>query len=102
MVGPAAGAGANHEPGRAGRLSLRPHGTAGHLAAGMAHMLTAQKTLRRRRTAAVALIAALTLSSLVPSAGAADGAAPNIAAGSEQNVLVGVGVVIGLPGTGDS
>jgi flagellar P-ring protein precursor FlgI len=65
-------------------------------------MLTAQKTLRRRRTAAVALIAALTLSSLVPAAGAADGAAPNIAAGSEQNVLVGVGVVIGLPGTGDS
>jgi flagellar P-ring protein precursor FlgI len=58
--------------------------------------------LRRRRKTVVALIAALTLSGLVPSAGAADGAAPTVAAGSEQDVLVGVGVVIGLPGTGDS
>ncbi|HZF33494.1 MAG TPA: flagellar basal body P-ring protein FlgI [Candidatus Angelobacter sp.] len=65
-------------------------------------MLTAQKTLRRRRTAVAALIAALMLSGLAPPAGAADGTVPTIAAGSEQDVLVGVGVVIGLPGTGDS
>src|SRR5262249_38905059 len=51
MVGAAPGAGADHEPGRSGRLSLRPHGIAGRLAAGMAHMLSAHMILRRGRTA---------------------------------------------------
>ena len=76
----------------AGRLSLRPHGTAGDLAAGMAHMLSAPTKLRRGRTAVAALVAALTLSALAPLARADDSAAPKpVAAASEQGMLVGVG-----------
>jgi flagellar P-ring protein precursor FlgI len=65
-------------------------------------MLTARTKLRRGGTAVAAMAAALTLFALAPSARADDGPVPNAAAGSEQDMLVGVGVVIGLPGTGDS
>ncbi len=65
-------------------------------------MLTARTKLRRGRMADAALVAALTLFALAQSARADDGLVPNAAAGSEQDMLVGVGVVIGLPGTGDS
>jgi len=68
----------------------------------MAHMLTARTKLRRGRMAVAALVAALSLFALAPSARADDGAVPNAAPGSEQEMLVGVGMVIGLPGTGDS
>jgi flagellar P-ring protein precursor FlgI len=69
----------------------------------MARMLTARTKSRRGRMAVAALVAALTLFPLAPSArGDAAAATPNAAAGSEQDMLVGVGVVIGLPGTGDS
>ena len=61
-------------------------------------MLTAQTKLRRGRMA----VAALTLVAIAQSARAGDGPVPNAAAGGEQDMLVGVGVVIGLPGTGDS
>ncbi len=65
-------------------------------------MLMARTKLRRARMAVAALVAALTLFAPAPSARADDGPVPNAAPGSEQEVLVGVGVVIGLPGTGDS
>lgn len=65
-------------------------------------MLRAHKKLRRERTAIAALVAALVLSALVPPARADDSATAKVAAPSEQSLLVGVGVVIGLPGTGDS
>jgi flagellar P-ring protein precursor FlgI len=65
-------------------------------------MLIASTKMRRRRTAVAALIAALAVSALAPSARADDGATTKLAAASEQDMLVGVGVVIGLPGTGDS
>ncbi|MGH6959009.1 MAG: flagellar basal body P-ring protein FlgI, partial [Dongiaceae bacterium] len=68
----------------------------------MAHMLSARMKMRRGRTAVAALVAALTLSALAPLARADDSVAPRMAAASEQGMLVGVGVVIGLPGTGDS
>ena len=61
----------------------------------------ANKMVRGRPTVA-ALIAALILSALPPAVRASDNAVPGAAAGREQNMLVGVGVVIGLPGTGDS
>ncbi len=61
-------------------------------------MLTARAKLRRGRMA----VAAVTLFALGASAHADDGAVPNTAPGSEHEMLVGVGVVIGLPGTGDS
>jgi flagellar P-ring protein precursor FlgI len=63
---------------------LRPHGAAGDL------------------PAVAALVTALTLSALAPLARADDGAVMKAAAATEQDMLVGVGVVIGLPGTGDS
>jgi len=66
-------------------------------------MLSAPMKMRCCRTAVAALVAALMLSALAPLARADDGAAPKLAAAaSEQDMLVGVGVVIGLPGTGDS
>ena len=64
-------------------------------------MLSALTKLRRGRPA-IALVAALTLSALAPLARGDDSAAPRPAAASEQGMLVGVGLVIGLPGTGDS
>jgi flagellar P-ring protein precursor FlgI len=65
-------------------------------------MLSAPMKMRRGRAAVVALVAALTLSALVPLARADDSAPPQLATAVEQGMLVGVGVVIGLPGTGDS
>jgi flagellar P-ring protein precursor FlgI len=65
-------------------------------------MLSAPMKMRRCRTAVAALVAALTLSALAPLARADDGAVMKAAAATEQDMLVGVGVVIGLPGTGDS
>jgi flagellar P-ring protein FlgI len=63
-------------------------------------MLSTHMTIRRGRAAFAALLAILMLS-LAPLARADDGQKPNVAA-DEQDMLVGVGVVIGLPGTGDS
>jgi flagellar P-ring protein precursor FlgI len=63
-------------------------------------MLSPHMTIRRGRAAFAALLAILTLS-LAPLARADDGQKPNVAA-HEEDMLVGVGVVIGLPGTGDS
>lgn len=63
-------------------------------------MLSTHMTIRRGRAAFAALLAILTLA-LAPLARADDGQKPNVAA-REQDLLVGVGVVIGLPGTGDS
>jgi len=66
-------------------------------------MLSASTKLRRGRPAIAALVAALTLSTLAPLARGDDSAAPKpVAVASEQGMLVGVGLVIGLPGTGDS
>jgi flagellar P-ring protein precursor FlgI len=65
-------------------------------------MLSAPMKMRRGRAAVAALVAALTLSALAPLARADDSAPPQLATAVEQGVLVGVGVVIGLPGTGDS
>jgi flagellar P-ring protein FlgI len=66
-------------------------------------MLSALTKLRRGRPAMAALVAALALSALAPHARGDDSAAPRpVAAASEQGMLVGVGLVIGLPGTGDS
>jgi flagellar P-ring protein FlgI len=65
-------------------------------------MLSAPMKMRRGRTVAAALVAALMLSALAPLARADDGAPPQLATASEQGMLVGVGLVIGLPGTGDS
>jgi flagellar basal body P-ring protein FlgI len=66
-------------------------------------MLSALTKLRRGRPAMAALVAALALSALAPHARGDDSAAPKpVAAASEQGMLVGVGLVIGLPGTGDS
>ena len=65
-------------------------------------MLSARKEMRRGRPAIAALVAALVLAALVPPARADGSAQPKPAAASEQGMLVGVGVVIGLPGTGDS
>src|SRR5215475_8597562 len=53
------------------------------------HVLTAWAKLRRGPT----VVATLALFALVQSAHADDGRVPNAAAGSEQDVLVGVGVV---------
>ena len=64
-------------------------------------MLSARNAMRRGQTAIAALVAALLFSALVPPA-RADGRAKPKPAASEQGMLVGVGVVIGLPGTGDS
>lgn len=64
-------------------------------------MLRARSNRRRGRAAAAALVAALVLATLAPRARADDGTVQTAAA-SEQNVLIGVGVVIGLQGTGDS
>jgi flagellar P-ring protein FlgI len=64
-------------------------------------MLSALEKMRHR-TAVAALAAAVTLSALVPLARADDGDTPQLAAVGEEGMLVGVGVVIGLPGTGDS
>ena len=58
--------------------------------------------MRRGRAAVAALVAALTLSAIAPLARADDSAPPQLATAVEQGMLVGVGVVIGLPGTGDS
>jgi flagellar P-ring protein precursor FlgI len=65
-------------------------------------MLSALLKELRGRTAIPALVAALTLPALTPLARADDGLAPQLAVASEESMLVGVGVVIGLPGTGDS
>jgi flagellar P-ring protein FlgI len=65
-------------------------------------MLSAPMKMRRGRAAVAALVAALTLSALAPLARADDSAPPQLATAVEQGMLVGVGVVIGLPGTGDS
>ncbi len=65
-------------------------------------MLSAPMKMRRSRAAVAALVAALTLSPLAPLARADDNAPPQLATASERGMLVGVGVVIGLPGTGDS
>ncbi len=66
-------------------------------------MLSAPTKIRRHRAAVAALAAALTLSALAPLARADDSGTSKLAsAASEQGMLVGVGVVIGLPGTGDS
>jgi flagellar P-ring protein precursor FlgI len=56
---------------------------------------------RLRRAALAALMAGLLTSLSVPAL-AEDGAAPDAAAGAETRLLVGIGLVIGLPGTGDS
>lgn len=64
-------------------------------------MLSAPMKMRGR-TVVAALVTALTLSVLAPLARADDIVPPQVAAASEQGMLVGVGVVIGLPGTGDS
>ena len=61
-------------------------------------MLSAGTTIRRGWTAIAVLLATLMLA---PLARADDGAKPS-AATSDQDMLVGVGVVIVLPGTGDS
>jgi flagellar P-ring protein precursor FlgI len=65
-------------------------------------MLSARKAMRRGRAAIAALVAALLFSALVPPARADGDAKAKPAAASEQDMLVGIGVVIGLPGTGDS
>jgi len=65
-------------------------------------MLSAPMKMRRGRAAVAALVGALTLSALAPLARADDSAPPQLATAVEQGMLVGVGVVIGLPGTGDS
>jgi flagellar P-ring protein precursor FlgI len=65
-------------------------------------MLSAPMKLRRGQTAVAALVAALTLSALAPLARADDSAPTQLATASEQGMLVGVGLVIGLAGTGDS
>jgi flagellar P-ring protein precursor FlgI len=65
-------------------------------------MLSASMKMRRGRAAVAALVAALTLSALAPLARADDSAPPQLATAVEHGMLVGVGVVIGLPGTGDS
>jgi flagellar P-ring protein FlgI len=64
-------------------------------------MLSARTKMRHARVLAAALAAVLTLSAIVPLARAGEAGAP-AAAADEQGMLVGVGVVIGLPGTGDS
>jgi flagellar basal body P-ring protein FlgI len=65
-------------------------------------MLSVPMKIRRGRAVVAALVAALTLSALAPLVRADDSAPPQLATASEQGLLVGVGVVIGLPGTGDS
>jgi len=60
-------------------------------------MLSALMTTRHGRRLAAALAAVLMLSATAPAA-----RADQAGASSEQGMLVGVGVVIGLPGTGDS
>ena len=66
-------------------------------------MLSALTNLRRGRPAIAALVAAMTLSALAPLARGDDNVAPKpVATAAEQGMLVGVGLVIGLPGTGDS
>jgi flagellar P-ring protein FlgI len=64
-------------------------------------MLSARMTMRRGRRLAAALATVLMLSATAPAARAGEAGAPTAAA-DEQGMLVGVGVVIGLPGTGDS
>jgi len=63
-------------------------------------MLSAGTAMRRGRAAIAALVVALTLSA-APLARADEAGAASVAAG-EPGMLVGMGVVIGLPGTGDS
>lgn len=63
-------------------------------------MLSLGATMRRGRAAIAALAVALTLSA-APLARADEAGAASAAAG-EPGMLVGMGVVIGLPGTGDS
>ena len=65
-------------------------------------MLSARRKMRRGRAAIVALAAALVLAASVPPARADGSATPKPGAAAEQGMLVGIGVVIGLPGTGDS
>lgn len=65
-------------------------------------MLSARRKMRRGRAAIAALAAALVLAASVPPARADGSATPKPGASAEQGMLVGVGVVIGLPGTGDS
>jgi len=64
-------------------------------------MLSARAKTRCGRTALAALAAALMLFAVASSARADEQSAARPAE-SEQDMLVGVGVVIGLPGTGDS
>jgi flagellar P-ring protein FlgI len=63
-------------------------------------MLSA-RMMRRGRKLAAALATVLMLSATAPAVRAGEAGAPTAAA-DEQGMLVGVGVVIGLPGTGDS
>jgi len=63
-------------------------------------MLSPHMTIRRGRAAFAGLLALLAVS-LAPLAHADDGQ-QTAATAHEQDMLVGVGVVIGLPGTGDS
>ena len=65
-------------------------------------MLSARRKMRRGRAAIAALAAALVLAASVPPARADGSATPKPGAAAEQGMLVGIGVVIGLPGTGDS
>jgi len=64
-------------------------------------MLSTRMETRRARTAIAALAAALMLLAIAPLARADDQSASRAPA-NEEDMLVGVGVVIGLPGTGDS
>jgi flagellar P-ring protein precursor FlgI len=63
-------------------------------------MLSARTEIRRARAAIAALAAALMLFASAPARADEQGASRPPA--SDQDMLVGVGVVIGLPGTGDS
>lgn len=79
-------------------------GAADDLPAGMAHMLTARTMIShsRRGRLAATLVAAFLLAASAISARAQDVVSTNAAAAADSNLLVGVGLVIGLPGTGDS
>ena len=61
---------------------------------------TAVKSRPRRNALATVLAAVLLL--IAPLVRADDGEAVTLAAGGDKDLLVGIGIVVGLPGTGDS